>query len=141
MWSDFINETLLPAVLTILSAGVTALVGVAVAAITRWAQKQKAEWVGTVMLNLTLAAQRAVLKTNQVFVDDLRRLSEDGELSADDRRAAMEMAKRTMREEMSSELWEALLRIAGDTLAAERVLESLIESQVGAVKKNVSTTG
>lgn len=141
MWSDFVNETLLPSLLTVLSAAVAALVGVAVSAVNKWAQKQRAEWVGTVMLNLTMAAQRAVLKTNQVFVDDLRAAMADGELTLEDRKAALEMAKRTMREEMSDELWQALLRIAGNAPAAERVIESLIESQVGAVKKSVSTTG
>lgn len=141
MWTEFINETLLPALLTILSAGVTTLVGVAVAAINRWAQKQRQEWVGTVMLNVTLAAQRAVLKTNQVFVDDLRASMADGSsLSREDAKAAMEMAKRTLKAELSDELWQALLRITGSEAAANATLESIIESQVGAVKRGAINT-
>lgn len=140
IWDDFIRESLLPAVLTLLSAFVTALVAYLVQAVNRWAEKQKVQWVGTVMTNLTLAAQRAVLKTNQVFVDNIREAMEDGELTQDDAAAAMNMAKRTMRQEMGDELWNALLRIAGSESAAERVMESLIESQVGAVKLDAAPT-
>lgn len=141
MWTEFLNETLIPALLTVMSAGITALVGVAVAALNRWAQKQKAEWIGRVMMNITEAARRAVLKTNQVFVDDLRAAMVDGELSGDDQRAALALARNTLRDEMGDELWEALLRIVGDEASAERVLDSVIESQVGAVKRDVPVTG
>lgn len=140
MWTDFVNETLLPSLLTILSAAVTALVGVAVAAVNKWAQKQKAQWVATVMTSLTEAAKRAVLKTNQVFVDDLRASLADGELGLEDQQAALALARNTMRDELSDELWEALLRIVGDQSTAERVMDSMIESQVKAVKNDAAAT-
>lgn len=150
MWIEFLNETLLPALLTVMSAAITALVGVAVSAVQKWAKYQKAEWIGAVMLSLTEAAKRAVLKTNQVFVDDMRAAMVDGELTLQDRQAAFELAKRTMMEQIGPELYAALQRIVGGPDMADQVIGSLIESQVAAVKdervdhvkvKNVPASG
>jgi len=134
MWTEFLNDTLLPTLLNVLSAFVTVLVGMAAVAARRWAAKQQAEWVATVTAAVTDAARVAVLKTNQTFVDDVRAAIEDGKLDRETAVAALVHARNVLKQSLGEEMWAAFVRIVGGEEQAEQAAATVIEAQVRAVK-------
>lgn len=134
-WGD-IGLQLAQLLLPVIAALVAALIGVGIAYLRRQAE-QIGNQVARDALQAALresdrAAQEAIIATAQTFVNDLKASREDGKLTQEEARQAMEKATRYF-----------LTRIPQDSLAVLEAafgpvqdwMEGYLESQIGAEKK------
>jgi hypothetical protein len=134
-WGD-IGLQLAQLLLPVIAALVAALIGVGIAYLRRQAE-QIGNQVARDALQAALAeadrvAREAITSTAQTFVDDLKAGREDGKLTEEEARQAMERAKdyflaRTSRDSM--------LVLESALGPVEDWMEGYLESQIGAEKK------
>lgn len=134
MWDQLWNDVVLPALIAVATGTVTALAGVAVQAVRRWAAKLEAEWAQRVMEEAASAAERAVLAVNQTFVDEVRAAKADGKLTSEEAQLAVRKALAIAKHQLGADLLAALIRVVGSEANANHVLTDLIESALGRAK-------
>jgi len=136
MWLDFWNSTVVPALITIVTAAVSVAVAYATAALKRLADKQKAEWAATIMSDVALAAETAVAAVNQTFADDIRAaVANDGKLTRAEGQEALDRAFKIVVGQLGEAGWKALVKLMGSSGAATSALLDAIEAAVGSSKK------
>lgn len=134
MLQDLWNDVVIPALITLATGTLTILVGVAISAVRRWADKLEAEWAQNVMAEVAAAAERAVLAVNQTFVDEVRLARQDGKLTLEESRTAAQKALVIAKNQLGSDLFAALIKVVGGEAKADHVLLDLIESAVSSTK-------
>lgn len=130
MLQDFWNDAVLPAMVTLLTAALSILVGVAVSALRAWAAKQEAQWKQAVIEEVTNAVEDAVAAVNQSFVDDIKLAREDGHLTAQEAQTALTRARDIAVERLGKSGMAALQKITGGEAAAIVMIFNLIEAAV-----------
>lgn len=130
MLQEIWNDAVLPAMVTLLTATLSILTGVAINGLRAWAAKQEAQWKQTVIEEATKAVESAVAAVNQSFVDDIKLAREDGHLTAQEATAALNKAKEIAVEQLGKSGMEALQRITGGEANAIVMLYNLIEAAV-----------
>ena len=133
-FETFFQETLLPALLTVGGVFVTALTGMAIDAIRKWAEKQKNATIALVLQEVANVAERAVATVNQTFVDEIRLAHTDGTLTKGEAQNAMGKALMVARTQLGNDGWAALVKVAGSEGGALKVLTDMIEGAVGSGK-------
>jgi len=128
MFAEFLNETLLPALLTILTTLVTVAVGIAVTAIREWGAKQKQEWIQKVTAEAATAVENAVQMVNQTFTQNARDV--DGKISLNQSREAMSMALIAAQQQLGVDGMKALGRLWGAGESVDANLRNMIEAAV-----------
>lgn len=128
MFAEFLNDTLLPALLTVLTALVSVGAGMAVGAIREWGAKQKAEWVRTVTAEAATVVENAVQMVNQTFTANAR--DENGKMTLNQSREAMSMALQAAREQLGIDGLNALMRLWGSAEEVDKNLAGLVEAAV-----------
>jgi hypothetical protein len=129
MFSEFLDTVLLPTLYSVLVALVTTLATVAISAIRRWGQKQKAEWISKVLEEAAAAADRAVAMVNQVYAEKSR-AEGDGKLTAFQAKEAMRMAIDAAMEQLGADGLKQLAAVAGNDTGVMKVLHTMVESAV-----------
>lgn len=133
-WDKFladILETLIP----ILVALLTALVGYGIAFLKKKTEALRDEKIKSLINNALNEADRvaeeAILATQQKFVDDIKKASEDGKLTKEEAIQALEMAKAYFMSHITSTSKEVIAQLF-DNL--NEWLEDLIEAKLGQIK-------
>lgn len=107
---DFLQDVLLPALLTLAGAAVTYLASAAAGWIRRAAATQQNELVKRVLEIVATTAATAVANVAQTAINDLKRAREDGRLTREEAQAALRLA--------SEQVWAAIGQAARDALLA-----------------------
>lgn len=134
MLQEIWNDAVIPALVTLLTAALSILVGVAISALRAWAAKQTAQWKRAVVDEVTKAAEEAVAAVNQTFVADIKAARADGNLTPDEAAAAFKRARDIVLTRMGEAGLAALAKVAGSKANAQAVVSDLIESAVSKSK-------
>lgn len=126
----FFQETLLPALLTVAGVFVTALTGMAISAVQKWAEKQKNQTVALVFAEAAGAVEVAVAMVNQTFAEQVRLAREDGKLTREEASKAMRMALDAAKVQLGASGMAALAKIVGGDARAGEVLTTMVEAAV-----------
>ena len=129
---EFMDTTLMPALLNVAVAFVTVLTGMAIAAIKKWGEKQNAEFVRNILAEAADAAERSVAFATQVFVANAR--DEEGKLDRGSAQNALHMAIEATREQLGREGLAMLSRAVGGDDKVSAVLRTLVEAAVSKKK-------
>lgn len=108
--ADFLQDVLLPALLTLASAAVAYLASAAAGWIRRAAAGQQNELVKKILELVANTAATAVASIAQTAINDLKRAREDGRLTREEAAAALKLA--------SEQVWAAIGQAARDALLA-----------------------
>ncbi len=135
MFAEFLNDIVIPAIITVLGALVTVGAAYAVTAIRAFGKKLQNQWAEQVLERALVAAQNAVHTVNQMLVADLKAASEDGTLSVENGRLALNRALLAARRQMGVSGMANLTKAVGDEGEAVLVLSSLIEAEVDRMKQ------
>lgn len=134
MLQDIWNDAVIPALVTLVTAALSILVGVAINALRRWAEKQEQAWKALVLEEVAAAADDAVAAVNQTFIDEIRKGREDGRLTIAEAQEALNRAKDIAIERLGKSGMAALKKIVGGESNALGTLLGLIEAAVGRSK-------
>lgn len=135
MFSDLLNDVILPALFSIAAAVVPILAGYIIDAVRKWGERQKAEWLRSVMSEAAEAAERAVMMVKQTYIDTLRATSVPSDtLDPKAARHALHMALDAARKQLGADGLKMLSKAVGGGPEAERVLVTLIEASVAKAK-------
>lgn len=133
--ADFLQEVLLPALLTLAGAAVTYLAGWLAAWVKRLASTQQNELVKRVLELVGTTAATAVANVAQVAVNDLKAAAEDGRLTREEARAALDKAVEQVWAAIGQAARDALLGAVGgsETRAIETFIKPAVEAEVNAL--------
>lgn len=137
-FQDLFQQVIIPALITLLTAAVTAATGMAIAWIQRKSEQVKSEYARSIINRAAEAVQRAVQATNQTFADDLRLASADGKLTKEEAAQAFSRARSTAMRLMGDELRIELERILGGSDQVSGWMSGQIEAAVGFEKPNLA---
>lgn len=130
MFNEFFQDTLLPAMLTVAGVFVTALTGIAITAVQKWAEKQKNQTVALVLGEATDAVATAVAMVNQTFAHQVRLARDDGKLTREEASKAMRMALDAAKVQLGASGMASLAKIVGGDIRAGEVLTTMVEAAV-----------
>jgi hypothetical protein len=131
-FQEFLDGTLFPALMNVAVVFVTVLTGMAIAAIRKWGENQKAEFVRNILAEAADAAERSVAFTTQVFTEGAR--GEDGKLSLRSAQDALSVALKATREQLGAEGLAMLARAVGGDDKVSNVLRTFVEAAVSKQK-------
>lgn len=135
MFTDLLNDVVLPALFSIAAAVVPILAGYIIDAVRKWGERQKAEWLRSVMGEAAEAAERSVMMVKQTYTDTIRATSSPPDtLDAKVARHALHMALDAARKQLGADGLKMLSKAVGGGPEAERVLVTLIEASVAKAK-------
>ena len=137
----FFQETLLPALLTVAGVFVTALTGMAISAVGKWAEKQKSQTIALVLTEAAEAASVAVAMVNQTFTEQVRIAREDGKLTREEASKAMRIALDAAKAQLGVSGMAALAKIVGGDVHAGEVLTTMVEAAVYNEKPPTQSSG
>jgi hypothetical protein len=134
-WAD-LGIKLLEMLLPIIGTLITALLGLGVAYLSKEIQKVKIgvarEALDEALAELYRVASDAIKYVNQVYVDDIKKAREDGKLTEEERREAMNKAKMYFIKQLPANIESVLEKALGPI---ELWLEDFLEARVGEEKK------
>ena len=130
MYQDLLTDAVIPAMVTLLTAVLSILTGVAVNALRAWAAKQEAEWKRAVIEEATIAAENAVAAINQSLVDDLKAARADGKLTPEEGVTALKRAADLAVKQLGEDGMKSLRKVAGNNADAILMLYGLIEAAI-----------
>ena len=136
MWEKFV-VSLIEILVPLIGLLITALIGLGIAYLQVKAQeiKHKAarESVQAALAEAEYQAANAVKAVQQTLVDDFRKAAEDGELTADEKRLALEAAKQVFLNSISVGALDTLKSAVGPV---EDWLTELLEAKVLELKQS-----
>lgn len=134
-WGD-VGVRLIEILLPIIGTLITALIGLGVAYLNKHIQKIGNEVardsLEAAICELYRVASDAVKHTNQVYVDDIKKAREDGKLTEEERREAMQKAQMYFVRQIPDGVEDILEEFLGPI---ENWLEDYLEVHVGQEKK------
>lgn len=134
MLQEIWNDAIIPALVTLLTATLSILVGYAISALRAWAAKQDAQWKRAIVDEATAAAAEAVAAVNQTFTADIKAARADGRLTAEEAATAFRRARDIALNRLGEAGLAALAKVAGSKAGAQMMVGDLIESAVAKTK-------
>lgn len=133
--ADFLQEVLIPALLTLAGAAVTYLAGALAAWVTRLAATQKNELIKKALELVGTTAATAVANVAQVAVNDLKTAAADGRLTREEAQAALQKAVEQVWAAIGQAARDVLLGAVGGSQSAaiETFIKPAVEAEVHAL--------
>jgi len=134
-WNKFLGD-ILEALIPLLVALLTALVGYAISFLRKKIESITDESIRVIISNALEEADRvaeeAVLATQQKFVDDIKKAREDGKLTQEEALQALQMAKQYFISHLSGSSKEILFNLYENF---DQWLEDFLEAKLGYIKR------